>query len=430
MKTQSPFLFRLLFTSAAALCALSPAVRSESPPGLDLQVIGGVAQLNLTGTTGAVCQVQYLNTIAASNNWVCLTNFLLLTSPCAVADADSVGATQRFYRALAVAPNLALIPGGSYAMGDTNGDLGADELPVHQATVSGFYMDRTENSKALWDIVYSWATNHGYDFPTNASRAKAVTHPVTYVYWYDAVKWCNARSQLEGLTPCYYTNESQTGLYCAGQVALSNSFVNWSANGYRLPTEAEWERAARGGAITNRFPWSDTNVISHTRANYTAGNYYTYDKSPTLGLHPAFSNAPAPYTSPCGYFATNGFGLYDMAGNVWEWCWDWHGINWYTNALASAPDTHGPDTVNPSKRVRRGGNWESPAPDNCCALREGATPTSGTGFRCVRRATSPDLVIIPGGTFQMGVTNSEGFTNELPQHTVYVSAFYLGICRA
>ena len=408
------------------LCLLGTASLVQSQPSLSLRLSDGTPQLTLTGTTGAVCQVQYVNTLASSNTWLCLTNFRLTASPCLVSDTSWGGATQRFYRVMAVTPNLAPVPGGSFLMGDSFGDLGADEVPVHTATVSGFYMDRMEVSKALWDIVHSWATNHGYDFSANASLAKAATHPVTYAYWYDAVKWCNARSQLEGLTPCYYTNESQTGVFCSGQLTISNSFVNWTANGYRLPTEAEWERAARGGALTNRFPWSDTNVISHTRANYQAGNYYSYDKSPTLGYHPAFSNAPAPYTSPCGYFAPNDFGLYDMAGNVWEWCWDWHDPNWYANALASVADTHGPDSVSLAKRVRRGGNYASNAPDNCCALREGANLTSGTGFRCVRRATAPDLVIIPAGAFQMGVTNSEGFTNELPQHTVFTSAFYLG----
>jgi len=417
MKSHSTILLLALFLPLQQVSA-------QSTPALSLQVTGGVSQITVNGTTGAVCQIQYINALASSNNWLCLTSLAVTGSPCVLSDASSSGVPSRFYRALAVTPNMALVPGGSFNMGDTFADLGADEVPVHTATVSAFYMERTEVSKALWDIVYSWATNHGYDFSVNASLAKAATHPITYAQWYDAVKWCNARSQLEGLTPCYYTNESQTGLYCTGQVTISNSFVNWAANGYRLPTEAEWERAARGGALTNRFPWSDTNIISHSRANYYAGAGYAYDLS-TGGYHPAFSNAPAPYTSPCGYFAPNGFGLYDMAGNVWEWCWDWHDPNWYTNALASASDTHGPDSVSPGKRVRRGGNYASNAPDNCCALREGASLTSGTGFRCVRRATAPGLVIIPAGTFQMGDTFSEGSTNELPLHTVYVSAFYL-----
>lgn len=386
---------------------------------------GGRPIISINGPTGTLCQLQFLNNLL-STNWISLTNFALTSSPTSVVDSDSELAGQRFYRAMAVSPNTTLVPGGSFAMGDSFADLGADEVPVHMATVSGFYMDRLEVSKALWDIVYSWATNHGYDFSPNAGLAKAATHPVSYARWYDAVKWCNARSEMEGLTPCYYLESAQSTVYRAGQLTVSNSFVNWSANGYRLPTEAEWERAARGGATGLRFPWGDTNVISHTRANYYAGTYYSYDKSPTTGYHPAFTNGAAPYTSPCGSFATNGFGLYDLAGNVWEWCWDWHDPYWYTNSAASRPDTRGPEGVSPSRRVRRGGSYASNAPDCCCALREGASPTSTAGFRCVKRATAPDLVIIPAGSFQMGDTFAEGSTNELPLHTVYVSEYYVG----
>jgi sulfatase modifying factor 1 len=416
------------FHLALMVCFLAVTAVAQSPPGLGVQVTNGVPVLSITGATGALCQIQYAEELTVTNTWRCLTNLTLTSSPCYVVDARSAGAMQHFYRALMVCPNRALIPGGSFGMGDAFADLGADELPVHTATVSEVYMERTEVSKALWDIVFSWATNHGYDFSGNAGLAKAVTHPATAVNWYDAVKWCNARSQLEGLTPCYYTNESQTGVYCTGQIMISNSFVNWSANGYRLPTEAEWERAARGGAAGMRFPWSDTNVISHARANYNAGNYYTYDKSPTLGYHPAFTNGPAPYTSPGGHFAANGFGLFDMAGNVWEWCWDMHDPYWYTNALASASDTHGPVYSSPVRRVLRGGSWDSPAPDNCSALRERGTPSNNVnenGFRCVQRATATNLVIIPAGIFQMGDTFGDGFTNELPVHNVYVSAFYI-----
>jgi formylglycine-generating enzyme required for sulfatase activity len=398
---------------------------AEASPSLTIEMPDGFPTLRIIGAEGALCQVQYIDSLTDTNGWICLSNFMAATDPYWVTDPGSTGATQRFYRTKAVRPNMALVSGGSFAMGDSFADLGADELPIHTATVSGFYMDRTEVSKALWDIVYSWATNHGYAFSANASLAKAITHPVYDLNWYDAVKWCNARSQFEGLTPCYFTNEDHSGVYCTGQIAISNSFVNWAANGYRLPTEAEWERGARGGANGMRFPWADTNVISHSRANYYAGAGYAYDLS-TGGFHPAFSNAPGPCTSPCGYFAPNGFGLFDMAGNVWEWCWDWHDPYWYTNALASASDTRGPDSVSPARRVRRGGSFASNAPDSCCALREGALQTSTAGFRCVRRATASDLVIIPAGVFQMGDSFGEGSTNELPLHNVYVSAFYMG----
>jgi len=379
---------KILWTALAlpALWLPSEYVSAQSPPVLNIQVAGGVSQLTLKGATGAVCQIQYLNALGSSNTWLCLTNLAVPNSPCLLSDVSSPGVPCRFYRALIASLRLSLVPAGSFSMGDAFGDLGADELPVHSATVSAFSMDRTEVSKALWDIVYAWATNNGYSFAANTGLGKAPTHPVEYVNWYDAVKWCNARSQLEGLTPCYYTNESLTGLYCAGQVVMSNSFVNWAATGYRLPTEAEWERAARGGAEGKRFPWADTNVITHSRANYKSSTGYSYDVSPTLGYNPAFTNGPLPYTSPCGYFATNGFGLYDMAGNVWEWCWDWYDANWYANAAASQADTRGP--VSGTKRVLRGGSWDASAPDNCCALRESKTPSGAvteTGFRCLRK---------------------------------------------
>ena len=143
--------------------------------------------------------------------------------------------------------------------------------------------------------------------------------------WYDTVKWCNARSQQAGLTPVYYTDANLTQVYTNGDVDAV--YANWSVNGFRLPTEAEWEKAARGGLSGQRFPWGDT--ISESQANYYSywsGSvpYYPYDVNSYSGFNPAFDTGAQPYTSPVGYFAPNGYGLYDMAGNVFEWCWDWY----------------------------------------------------------------------------------------------------------
>lgn len=110
------------------------------------------------------------------------------------------------------------------------------------------------------------------------------------------MKWANARSEKEGLVPCYYTDDTQTTVYRTGTVDVQNDWVKWIACGYRLPTEVEWEKAARGGAAGHRYPWSATDAIDHSRANYDSGG-----------------------TTPVGSFAPNGYGLYDMAGNVWEW---------------------------------------------------------------------------------------------------------------
>jgi formylglycine-generating enzyme len=244
---------------------------------------------------------------------------------------------------------MALIPAGSFTMGDSlDGDSSA--LPLHSVYVSAFYMDKIDVTKALWDNVYQWATNHGYRFE-NGAQGKANNHPAHSMTWYDAVKWCNARSEKEGKTPCYYTGASQTAVYRSGQVDLNNSFVKWNA-GYRLPTEAEWEKAARGGLNGHRFPWGDT--IDWNRANYTAApGSYAYDINPTGGYDPAFNDGVYPYTSPVDHFVPNSHGLYDMAGNVWQWCWDWYG------SYSSASQTDPLGASLGSGRVLRGGGWVS-----------------------------------------------------------------------
>jgi formylglycine-generating enzyme len=279
---------------------------------------------------------------------------------------------------------MTLIPAGSFTMGDCMGDGSIGVLPLHTVYVSAFYMDKYVVTKALWDSVYEWAANHGYGFD-HAGSGKAANHPVQAINWYDAVKWCNARSEMEGRTPAYYTSAPQATVYRIGQVNVDNSSVNWSS-GYRLPTEAEWEKAARGGASGHRFPWSNLDTISHSQANYYSqglGNpYYPYDVGPTSGYHPTFNDGVFPYTNPVGYFAANGYGLYDMAGNVWQFCWDWYG----SYSSGSQSDPHGPTSG--GYRVFRGGSWINGAPSCATASRGDYTLTGGRddvfGFRSVR----------------------------------------------
>ena len=165
-----------------------------------------------------------------------------------------------------------IVPPGTFQMGDGLLDNWTVEIPVHGVYVSGFVMDQFLVTEALWRDVHTWATNNGYSFDNyggflnGTDYSLGTNYPVQYVSWYDVVKWCNARSQKAGLTPCYYGNTSQTIVYRTGQAPLSPYNVKWTANGYRLPTEAEWEKAARGGLIGKRFPWGDT--ITHTKANY------------------------------------------------------------------------------------------------------------------------------------------------------------------
>jgi formylglycine-generating enzyme required for sulfatase activity len=144
-------------------------------------------------------------------------------------------------------------------------------------------MDQFEVTKVLWDEVKTWATAHGYSFD-NAGLGKTANHPVCWVFWYDAVKWCNARSEKEGRVPAYYIDAAQTKVYRTGQVDVQNDWVKWNS-GYRLPTDAEWEKAARGGASGHRFSWSDVDTISHSQANYYS-EPGGYDLGPTRGYHP------------------------------------------------------------------------------------------------------------------------------------------------
>jgi formylglycine-generating enzyme required for sulfatase activity len=279
---------------------------------------------------------------------------------------------------------MVAIPAGSFTMGDTFSEGNADELPAHSVNISAFSIDAKPVTKELWDEVYLWSTSHGYSIGGSIA-GKGPNHPVYLVNWCDAVKWCNARSEKEGLTPCYYTNEKQTTAYKTGSIIMQPEWVNWTTNGYRLPTEAEWEKAARGGALARRFPWNNADTISHAQANYRGAGSNAYDISSTNGYHPAYAAGGVPYTSPAGSFAANGYGLYDMAGNVSEWCWDWYDSGWYTNAAATKTDTRGPATG--TARVVRGGDWYSGASRCRVADRFNYAPiydVNGLGFRCVR----------------------------------------------
>jgi len=283
---------------------------------------------------------------------------------------------------------MALIPAGSFQMGDSFGDGYSDELPVNTVAVSAFIMDRCEITKALWDEVATWAAANGYDIGPGSAQGKAADHPVWSVSWYEAVKWANARSEKEGLGPCYTVDGT---VYRTGQ--SDNPTCNWSASGYRLPTEAEWEKAARGGGERSRFPWNSTNEIQHALANYHSTTDYVYDTSATRGYHPDYSSEPVPYISPVGNFAPNGYRLYDMGGDVMEWCWDWYDDSYYT--VSPDEDPRGPAVG--MYRTRRGGSWFSLAFYCRVARRDYNSPyieKPTLGFRLVR--TAPRLCRLNG----------------------------------
>lgn len=232
---------------------------------------------------------------------------------------------------------MAFVPGG----------FGMPTGSSYEIYTSGFYMDKLEVSKALWDSVYQWAITNGYAFD-NPGTAYDSTHPINGISWYDAVKWCNARSQKDGLTPCYYTNAARTDVYKSGQEVLDNNWVSWEANGYRLPTTAEWIKAYRGGQGAGFFPWPSYFGTATDNIHPGLANYYDSNDPHETSQNSNSATTPVGYyngsQTPTGPDNKNGFGLYDMAGNVGEWCWDRSFTNWYSSyAEARDDNSKGPN---------------------------------------------------------------------------------------
>jgi len=237
------------------------------------------------------------------------------------------------------------IQGGTFLMGSPENEVGrnqTDEGPQHQVTVSTFYLAKYPVTQAEYEAIMG----------TNPSQTRGPNNPVDRVSWLMAVEYCNRRSIAEGLTPVYTINGA-------------NVTWNREANGYRLPTEAEWEFACRAGTTTPFYTGDNMDAAGWNRDN-------------SVTVVDGFRSRS---TFPVGQKLPNAWGLYDMHGNVLEWCWDW-----MANYTAEPKvDPIGPATG--TRRIYRGGCFDFPASSCRSAYRFGNRPSFSmfyTGFRVAR----------------------------------------------
>jgi len=337
MKTRCTKLVRFLSLVGLAALALAPRSSAQTPPVLNLQLFAG---LTVTGAVGTVYSIEYVTDLAQTNAWHCLEYLQLPASPYLWADRSAPATGRRFYRAgVFTAPtNLVFIPPGTFRMGSPTNEVDrySNEGPQRAVTISrGFWVGKYEVTQGEYLAVMG--SNPSY-FSINHGYADGQSRPVEQVSWYDATGYCAALTQRERL---------------AGRIGTNSV--------YRLPTEAEWEYACRGWTST-RFSYGDDPGYTNL-TNYA----WYYDNS-------------GGETHPVGQKLANPWGLYDLHGNVWEWCQDW--FDTYPGGMAVDPQ--GPATG--SFRVIRGGGWGDwlDFAWYCrSASRHGFYPAYGFGFRVV-----------------------------------------------
>ena len=341
MKTTLPKSVWFILVLGLAVWAVGPRAVAQTPAGLDIQMYAG---LTITGAVGTVYSMEYVTDLAQTNAWRCLEFLQLPASPYLWADKSAPATGKRFYRAVAmVAPtNMVFIPPGTFRMGSPTNevDRASDEGPQRAVTISrGFWMGKYEVTQGEYQALMGKNPSR---FPGDLNR------PVEQVTWFDATNYCGQLTQRDR---------------AAGRIATNSV--------YRLPTEAEWEYACRAGTST-RFSYGDDPGYTNL-TNYA----WYYDNSGII-WHPVGQKLPNPW------------GLYDMHGNVWEWCQDWLGD--YAGGIALDPQ--GPATS--SRRAVRGGGWRGWAyhPGNCrSASRVGNDlswePYAYDGFRVVLAPGQP-----------------------------------------
>jgi len=341
------------FLSLGVLLAICTPALSQTPPVLGVQLCAGVS---ITGTNAGLYAVQATGNLADSNSWACVGLVQLPATNYFWTDTSKSAATgQRFYRVVPAATNLVYILPGTFTMGSpaTEALRGSDEVPHVVTITKGFYMGKYLVTQTNYVSVVGG--NNPSHFNTNS-----LTCAVEGVSWYDASNYCVVRTIQEraaGLIP-----------------------TNWV---YRLPTESEWEYACRAGTTTALFLGG---ALHSQQANFAGTTEYDSTSGNVNNASGVFLQT----TVPVGNYAANGWGLFDMAGNVFEWCQDWYGA-YPTGSVTNDPQ--GP--VSGSARVYRGGGWPSSGYLCRSAQRSSISPSNKTtsfgfyaiGFRVVLAPT-------------------------------------------
>ena len=322
---------------------------------------------------------------------------------------------------------MVLIPAGEYQMGSDDSDANDDEKPVHTVYVDAFYMDTYEVTNAQFKVFVDanpqWRKDQILDAYHNGDYLKywngdsypsgSGNDPVVYVTWYAAM-----------------------------------AYAQWA--GKRLPTEAEWEKAARGGLDGKIYPWGNS-APDGTQCNFADVTLANFNIDWIIWTDDTVNDGHA-WTAPVGSYPANGYGLHNMAGNVYEWCLDEWNAAFYRRSPHRNPVAGGWVGTNFAQpqtdtlRVLRGGSWLDRAQFMRVAPRKSAPPSftfPSFGFRCARDVTptkllekqartkaaampdTSEMVLIPAGDFQMGSDDSDAEDYEKPGHTVYVDAFYI-----
>ena len=371
MKLKLCFLFALLLIAIAGNAKTSKDVNGDGVTNVS-DVTALVNQIIGSGNYSAdVCDVNGDGVVNVSDV-TALVNFII--------NGDSGEEfTYETFNVNGVSFDMAEVEGGTFTMGATEeqgSDVSDNEKPAHQVMLSPYYIGKTEVTQELWEAVMG--SNPSF-FSGNKNR------PVENVSWDDCQVFINKLNRLTGKR-------------------------------FRLPTEAEWEYAARGGKKSKGYKYSGSNTIDDVA---------WYDTNSAGTTHPVASKAP------------NELGLYDMSGNVWEWCSDWYGKSYYEES--PEPNPIGPEIG--TLRVKRGGDWYFSANKCRVSFRNSNSQhyqTSENGLRLVLdmpketftvNGVDFDMIEVEGGTFTMGATEEQGSDvsdNEKPAHQVMLSPYYIG----